>query len=70
MRRAHKQLLYDFEHWYERAEETRVIAEGFLDISTREQMLNVSCEYRRLAEQAIRLCADKYTLGKLGGTVE
>jgi hypothetical protein len=43
------------EHWYKRAEETRVKAESLnRDDRHKQQLLRVAAEYERLAERATR----------------
>ena len=42
----------DPEHWRQRAEEARVLAEQMSDAASREMMLGIAKDYERLAERA------------------
>ena len=44
----------DPEHWRERAEEARYVAEQISDPEAREIMLRIAVDYERLAEHAQR----------------
>ena len=47
-------LLHDPEHWRQRAEELRVIAEATKDADARATLLRIVADYERLAERAER----------------
>ena len=45
--------LDDFQHWRDRAEASRVLAEQMNDAIAREMMLRVASNYERIADQAV-----------------
>jgi hypothetical protein len=45
-------LLHDPNHWHQRAEELRVIAETTGDAEARATLLRIVADYERLAERA------------------
>jgi hypothetical protein len=47
-------LLSDVQHWRDRANESRVLAEQMNDALAREMMFRVASNYERMAEQASR----------------
>lgn len=59
-RLSHAPHFNDPQHWRERAEETRVIAEGMQDVIARGMMLRVADDYERLAERATARIQARY----------
>jgi hypothetical protein len=49
----------DPEHWQQRAEEARVLAEQMKDEVTKQMMLGIALDYDRLAVRAIIRLTDK-----------
>jgi hypothetical protein len=49
----------DPEHWRQRAEEARVLAEQMSDAASREKMLGIAKDYERLAERAEQRAQEK-----------
>jgi hypothetical protein len=49
----------DPEHWHQRAEEARVLAEQMKDEVTKQMMLDIARDYDRLAVRASIRLADK-----------
>ena len=47
-------LLHDPDHWRQRAEELRVIAETTTDAQAKATLLRIVADYERLAERAER----------------
>jgi hypothetical protein len=47
-------LLHDTDHWRQRAEELRVIAESTKDADAKAVLLRIVADYERLAERAER----------------
>jgi len=50
--------MHNEQHWRDRAEEARTIAESMCSDETRCQMLEIAKGYDRMAEHAIKLAAD------------
>ena len=46
-------ILDDFQHWRDRAEASRVLAEQMNDAIACEMMLRVASNYERIANQAV-----------------
>jgi hypothetical protein len=49
----------DPEHWRQRAEQARALAEQMNDTASREMMLGIAKDYERLAEQAEQRAQEK-----------
>jgi hypothetical protein len=45
-------IIYDVQHWRDRAEEARAMADNLADPTAREAMLQVATGYDQLAERA------------------
>jgi hypothetical protein len=50
-----KNLIYDPDHWRERAEKTRAKAESFAHRQSKDRLLKIAEEYDRLAMHAEQL---------------
>jgi hypothetical protein len=46
-------IIDDIQHWRDRAEQSRVLAEQMNDAIAREMMLRIASNYERMAEQAV-----------------
>ena len=53
----------DPEHWHQRAEEARILAESMQDATAREMMLKIADDYDQLAVRAAIRLSDE---GKMG----
>jgi hypothetical protein len=49
---AGKHVLDDPNHWYNRADETRALAETIDDVETKATMLRIAADYIQLAKRA------------------
>ena len=50
--------LHDPQHWHDRAEEARYVAEHMNDAASREMVFEVAAAYERLAKRAEELRID------------
>jgi hypothetical protein len=46
-------IIDDIQHWRDRAEESRVLAQQMNDAIAREMMFRIASNYERMAEQAV-----------------
>jgi hypothetical protein len=51
-------IIDDIQHWRDRAEQSRVLAEQMNDAIARDMMLRVASNYERMAEQAVARAGD------------
>jgi hypothetical protein len=51
-------IIDDIQHWRDRAEQSRVLAEQMNDAIARDRMLRVASNYERMAEQAVARAGD------------
>jgi hypothetical protein len=47
-------IINDPEHWRNRAEEARTLADQMSDEASKQTMLRIAADYERLAERALR----------------
>jgi hypothetical protein len=51
-------IIDDIQHWRDRAEQSRVLAEQMNDAIARDMMLRIASNYERMAEQAVARAGD------------
>lgn len=51
-------IIDGIQHWRDRAEQSRVLAEQMNDAIARDMMLRVASNYERMAEQAVARAGD------------
>jgi hypothetical protein len=49
---ANQSIIHDHQHWRQRAEEARAVAEQMADPEARRMMLNIADGYDKLAQRA------------------